>query len=387
MFRQFIAGDAPIGREGTIDIIRGLCIASMVFAHVALGGIGFRATHAAIWYDGAMGFVLLSGLIVGLVHRRTVVHSGIRAETIKALKRAGVVYAAHITLCVLSFAVSHLFPQNTSAYASVSDVGGWWPSILATLTLQINPRDAAILSLYVVLLVLTPLAALLMHSRLTWLLVTFIVAVFVCGHLFPEQLTLPRYPGASGEINVANWQAIYFLAFIAGWHWKHARPRLSNPVVWAVATVIALSAVLYARVSRDAQRPEFVEWAFASGQMGPGTVVLAFAIIIAIFPVLTWFDRVLPDLTGIIARVGRRSLDSYIILAFIVLSYRSYSPYDRSTLAADAGAVGILALMWAWARLRDYRKAKLLARPRAEALQSDGHRQPRLTNARPPVED
>lgn len=351
--RALIGGDAPAGREATIDIIRGLCIVSMVFAHVALGGYGHKITHAAVWYDGAMGFVLLSGLVVGMVYRKVVARVGMRGATTKAWKRARLVYLAHLAICVLAFVIAAAFPFRDEVYASVADLGGWWQAVLASLALQINPPQAAILSLYVILLLVTPLACLLMKRRLWWVLVAAIVVVFVAGHAWEELATLPRMPGEFGEINVAAWQAMYFLAFIAGWNWKGVRRALDFPLVWIIAAATTVAIVLCARRTRDGGRPGIVDWAFGSGQMGPGTILLAFAVIVTMFPIIGWLGVRVPLVTGVIARIGRRSLDCYIILAFIVLIAQSVAPYDRST--ADVGAILTLVVLWAWARFRDQR--------------------------------
>jgi len=350
-------GGVATGREATVDIIRGLCIISMVFAHVALGGIGHTITHAAVWYDGAMGFVLLSGLIVGIVQQKTVARVSLRAAQLKALRRARLVYLAHLSLCVLAFVVAAVFPARDEIYASVDDLGGVIPAAVATLLLQINPSKAAILSLYVILLLATPIASWLMRRGRVWVLVAVVIVVFVLGHLLPELLTSPRQPGEFGEINVAAWQALYFLAFIAGWHWATVRKALRSPVLWVIAAGVAAVVIGYAHLTQGRGRPSIVWWAFSSGQMGPGTIVLAFAVMVTLFPIMGWLHSKIPSVTGVIARIGRRSLDCYIILAIFVLLLPSVWAYDRSTLIADVMAVGMLAVMWVWCRVRDARVA------------------------------
>jgi hypothetical protein len=355
--KALVSGDSPVGREATVDIIRGLCIVSMVFAHVAKEGYGFKLTHYLIWYDGAMGFVLLSGLIVGIVQRNTIQRGTLRDGQLKALRRARLVYVAHLALVVLSLLVAVALPLGGVLYASVDDMGGWWQTLVASLLLQVNPPRAAILSLYVVLLLITVIASFLAVRKLWIIFGVGVIGLFALGHLFPVVFTLQRSPGAFGEINWATWQALYFIAFAIGWNWKTIRPRLDTWTVWAVAAVTTVGIVVFAR-SLPAEKPEVIDWLFGSGQMGVGTVILAFAFIAASFPIVGWLGRKVPDVTGVLSRVGRRSLDCYIILCVLVLVVPSVIDYDRGSIAAELGAVAVLAVMWAWCRVRDLRSAQ-----------------------------
>lgn len=329
----------------------------MVFAHIALGSFGYKLTHFAVWFDGAMGFVLLSGLVVGLVQRKTAERAGLRAAAVKVWKRARLVYVAHLAICVLAFALAATTANGKKTFASLDSLGGWWQTIVATGTLQINPPRAAILSLYVILLLLTPVASFLLQHNLTWALIGTAITAFIAGHTWPELLTLPRQPGEFGEINVATWQLAYFLAFICGWNWRAIRTLLDKFPIWIIATTITVMIVTYGRLSTWESRPSYILWAFGSGQMGPATVLLAFTIITMVFPLLTWANKRAPHVTGLVARIGRRSLDSYIILALIVLPVQTIAPYERSALLADFGALGALLLMWIWSRVRDRHSA------------------------------
>jgi hypothetical protein len=355
--KALVSGDSPVGREATVDIIRGLCIVSMVFAHVAKEGYGFKLTHYLIWYDGAMGFVLLSGLIVGIVQRNAIQRGTLRDGQLKALRRARLVYMAHLALVALSLLVAVALPLGGVLYASVEDMGGWWQNLVASLLLQVNPPRAAILSLYVVLLLITVIASFLAVRKLWIIFGVGVIGLFALGHLFPVVFTLQRSPGVFGEINWATWQALYFIAFAVGWNWKTIRPRLDTWAVWAVAAVTTVGIVVFAR-SLPAQKPEIIDSLFGSGQMGIGTVVLAFAFIAASFPIVGWLGRKVPDVTGVLSRVGRRSLDCYIILCVLVLVVPSVIDYDRGSIAAELGAVAVLAVMWGWCRVRDLRSAQ-----------------------------
>src|SRR4051812_42249003 len=60
------------GRNRAIDMLRGLCIVSMTTAHLAAGSWPWQVFHVAVLVDGAVGFVLLSGIVLGITQHRNV---------------------------------------------------------------------------------------------------------------------------------------------------------------------------------------------------------------------------------------------------------------------------------------------------------------------------
>ncbi|GAA1962675.1 OpgC domain-containing protein [Microbacterium deminutum] len=362
----------PRRRDLTIDVLRAFCIVSMTAAHVAAGSVVYGATHALLWFDGAMGFVLLSGLVVGMVHRATAERLGFKAARTKAWHRAGVVYAAHVAICALAFVVATLSPLQDARYAGAHDFDAWWQPVLAALTLQINPTNASILSLYVILLLLTPIATWALLRRKPWILGAMTIALYIAGQVFPDAFTLPRMPGVQGQIDWATWQALYFSALAIGWFWSAIRGRLRRPSGWTSLLVVAASAGALARVRLrvipDAQAGSwrFVDWLFDDGALGLGTILLALAVIGGLYGALAPLSERAPRLAGELGRIGRRSLDCYVILStFVILMPVFWRPDTRSIEAVAYGA-GLLGLMWVWCWIRDRRVAKHSTRPPAE---------------------
>ena len=60
------------GRDRAIDLLRGLCIVSMTTAHLAAGSWPWRVFHIGTFIDGAVGFVFLSGLVLGITQSGTI---------------------------------------------------------------------------------------------------------------------------------------------------------------------------------------------------------------------------------------------------------------------------------------------------------------------------
>lgn len=68
-------------RDLAIDATRGVAIWSMVTAHFATDAPLASPTHAFPYVDGMSAFVMLSGIVLGLVYQRWVNRYGLRFAT------------------------------------------------------------------------------------------------------------------------------------------------------------------------------------------------------------------------------------------------------------------------------------------------------------------
>src|SRR3712207_992232 len=89
------SGARGAGRDTSIDVLRGWFVISMTLAHLAAGSVAERLAHVAVWLDGAMGFVTLSGLVLGMVYRRSRNRTG-RVPYAKALRRVRLLYVIQV---------------------------------------------------------------------------------------------------------------------------------------------------------------------------------------------------------------------------------------------------------------------------------------------------
>ena len=87
------------GRDRRLDVIRGFCIVSMTIGHlVPSSGLDIW-THPFVWVDGATGFVVCSGIVLG------VTQSGGGRGTRPLLRRAAELHAIHVVLVVAAVAI------------------------------------------------------------------------------------------------------------------------------------------------------------------------------------------------------------------------------------------------------------------------------------------
>jgi len=363
-------------RDHALDVVRGLCIVSMCTAHLAAGSWPYQIAHVAVWWtDGAVGFVMLSGVVVGMVQRSTIGRAGLAAGQRKLLGRTGEIYLANLALCLVAFLLVAFDPSRAGPYPSVQALGGGVSAVIATLTLQVNPRATSILSLFVVLLLLTTGAVAALQRRRVPVLIGASLALYVAGRVWPEVFTFPLQPGVPGVVNWASWQLMFAGALLIGWYWNAPAVRwalASRRMLAAAVVLVAVGAAIGWTVglgSPDLWRAP-VDWVFSEGTLGPGTILLAFAAVLVAYRACRFLVRVAGPVVSPIGRIGRRSLDCYLILSAVVIVAPSVYRYSPTGLLAVAVTLAVLIVMWGWCLFRDVLAARrtISDRRRAAAL-------------------
>lgn len=117
----------------------------------------FTYTHHNLgWVEDAQGFVLLSGLVIGIVYGKVLLRQSVKAMTRKLLGRIRLVYAFHLFLVATTALLVISFPEQAEKY---DDRWGDNPplvALLSALTLA-GPRFIDILPIYLVFMLFTPL--------------------------------------------------------------------------------------------------------------------------------------------------------------------------------------------------------------------------------------
>lgn len=365
-------------RDPALDVIRGLCILSMVISHLADGSPLYAVTHGQTWVDGATGFVLLAGLVLGMVQRRSEPLQGARLLA----RRARLVWLAQVSLVVLAVAAAPWRQMQPAATVTVGDLGGWWPALWQTMTLRLNPIDVDILSMYVLLFGVAALAVVLLRARLLWLLLLVSAAVYVAGLGDPSWASLPRQVGGPGtHFNIATWQALFLSALVLGWYWRSPRVQglLAARYTWWVAVSVVAGGLLAHQAVEQfgllASLPSMesaVRAAFDNSTIGAGRMLLAWATFVVLYRVLH-SRRAAAGLAPVVALsepLGRHSLAAYLILTGVGLTLASVAPYDTTGLVAVQWVVVVVAVAWLWASQRDRSRARRRARDAAAAAAS-----------------
>lgn len=349
-------------RDATLDVIRGLCVVSMVIGHLADGSPLYQVTHGQLWVDGATGFVLLAGLVLGVVQRRAA--SG-ASGTRQLARRARVVWTTQVLLVVLALLLAPWSAVAQPATPTAAGVGGWGSALWQTVTLRLNPVEVDILSLYVVLFGVAVLAVPLLRAGRAWLVAVVSLALYVVGLVAPAAASLPRYVGGPGShFDVLAWQALFVSALAVGWYWNDPAVRawlLRRDVLYGAASVVGTSVVLHLLVERIgvlASVPTLegvVRATFDNSVLGPGRIVVAWCVLLVVYRGLRSSRAAVAQapIAALCEPLGRRSLAAYVVLSIADLVLQVVDPYDSTGWSGVQWALVTIGIAWAYARLRD----------------------------------
>lgn len=351
------------GRDTAIDFTRGVCIISMVIAHIAGGSTLYALSHSLIWVDGSMGFVFLAGVVLGMVRKRTTRRYGARATVVKTLQRTWMIYVIHVLVTLLALAVGTTATNNGSVSA---ETYGWPVSILRTLILALNP-PLSILGLWVVLLLVGAAALYMLSKGQGALMLSLSLAVYAFGKVLPFGTALPGQ-GSDQAFQVTAWQFLFCLGLYIGWAWHTERVQafMSSRIVLAAAAVLTVACAVLAHLTYRAgavsgNGEAFLVDAFNKLDLGPAAIVYALAVALIIYKAARWANRtkIAPALKPV-ALLGSYSLDSYVISTVAAIILPAALGYPETGTLAQALSLAVICACLVWAYFRQARKrAKL----------------------------
>lgn len=365
-------------RDLAIDATRGLAIWSMISLHFAAGTVVAAPTHAYPYVDGMSAFVLLSGLVLGLVYQRWVARLGFAYAYRRLAQRLAVLYVCQLFLSLLAVAASEtIAPATFSELTRLPARESLATKLEWALTMQYLPSGGNILVLYLVLmasaLVLIPLLA----QRLWPLVLGASLLVFGSTMVWPtgtrgtSAFTIDAFPGGPPIQNWAAWQILFVPAVVIGWQWDRWRiaERIDRLLVPLILVAVIAGLIVEDLVTSPAWRPHLV-LLVDKVDLGPVRTVLSFLVVACVYGVfrvvLRWTSR---DLLRPLVSTGARSLDSYVLQAVcllaipIVIVDRPWKPW----LAAGI-ALAVFAACWAWAELRTRWRVEKLHRVPAQLI-------------------
>lgn len=327
----------------------------MTIAHLAAGSVIDKISHAAVWLDGAIGFVTLSGVVLGIVYRRTHDRTG-RIPYRKVLRRARLLYVIQFVTLALALAVSAVSTRPVGV-GRPEEFGGWTTALGMVATMRLPAAYLDVLPMYVVLLLAAaPALALLSRGR-TRSLLAMSGVVYVLATVFPDVAVLPGV-----HFNWAAWQLPFVIGLTVGWQWESrnlaARLRERRVVLSTVAVtaVFFLTAQAFGRLGLMAgtRLDDLVGAAFAKFNLGPAHVVFGLAGMAAGYAMVSAVrDRgLLVHVRGWLSVLGSRSLDAFVILCLAVIAFPALLGYESSSVTAMLLVLLTLGVQTGWIVLR-----------------------------------
>ncbi|MCV3238758.1 OpgC family protein [Mesorhizobium sp. ZC-5] len=358
-----MTSNAPSQRDTRIDVFRALALLTIFVNHVP-GTIFEHFTHKNFGFsDSAEAFVLISGIAVGLAYGLKFEPGNRLLITLKAWRRAGVLYTTHImttvaTLGIFSAAALYFSRPDLLKLINIELIINDTPEALvgiATLSHQVGYNN--ILSMYAVVLLMMP-AFLLIGAVSLRLMVLASGLLWLIAGIY--QIAPANYPGDGfWFLNPLSWQFLFVIGIAGMMHVKRGGEIRFN---WwmASAAVFYLAGALF-----------WVKWPLWGIETASGlpTVltgfdktflsasrllhILSIAYLIVTIPVLSNLARTGPDHP--LAVLGKHSLPVFIagtILAMVAQVMKTVSPgglfYDSILMSAGIALQFALAYYLDW---------------------------------------
>lgn len=326
------------------DILRGYFLLVILINHIELppNGFDFFTGRGRLFVSAAEGFFFMSGLLVGMVYRRRI-HLGLKFIFRKMWIRAVQLYFGSVILTLIFTVLAVHFNHGAIKQGLWYPVTSWWTVITQTLALNYNFGWADFLDRFALMMFAAPFGFYLLNRGKWWLLGLISIGVW-CA------------PGNNNPWDTLNWQLIFMLAMILGYHWEALNDRWAKVKAknkraikrWVIGISSVTFAYSYASVyllavlnNRLTQLPlgwqhftlswnSFHNWVWQYAQkwtLGPLRVVLfgfwfwcLFMLANRYYPLITRFSR------GVIEMMGQNSLFVYITHAFIVFILKLFIP-------------------------------------------------------------
>jgi hypothetical protein len=324
-------------RDTRIDVFRALALLTIFINHVP-GTIYEHVTHKNFGFsDSAEAFVLISGIAIGLAYGRKFRPGNRLATAIKAWRRAGVLYVAHImttvaTLAIFSAAALHFKHPDLLRLINIDVIIDDTPEALlgiATLGHQIGYNN--ILSMYAAVLLMLPFFLLIGNLSLR-LMVAISGTLWLLAGIY--RIAPANFPTEGyWFLNPLSWQFLFVIGMAATLHVKRGGTIPFNRWIASAAGLYVVLALLWVRIPLWGLDTAFgmptVITGFDKSFLSLTRLlhVLSLAYLIVTIPALANLARTKPDHP--LAVLGKHSLPVFIagtILAMIGQVMKVVSP-------------------------------------------------------------
>jgi hypothetical protein len=207
-------------RDWRIDWLRGLALASIFVNHMPGNRFENWTTRNFGFSDAAEVFVLLAGVAAALAFFHRFEAGDTWAVSLRAMRRAGTLYGAHLlsTLTAIAlFAIAAQISGNPD-YLDLIGVAPLAaepvPGFIGLMTGGYQLGFFNILPMYIVLLLALP-AYLWLAQRSVWLMLGVSATLYLAAQIF--RLELPNYPTGGGWFfSPFAWQFIFAIGLALG---------------------------------------------------------------------------------------------------------------------------------------------------------------------------
>ncbi len=378
----------PDSRDLRIDFLRGLAILFVVVDHIELNSAFYVLSHERIGVvSGAELFVLLSGVVLGMVHRRRAIASGWSSSANRMWGRARLLYVVSLVVVIAAYLLSFLPFLDGDVLTTWTDVttGITYnlygstpllaeypvppPAVFDILLLVVGPYQFNVRGLYVALLLVAPLLLLMLLRGRWWQLLALSVVLFAANLLLHWRIVPSSF---ANQFPLLSWQVLFVIGLIAGFFYTAIREWFGRPAGKADIALSAFAVVLFAvfssnnpdklgdpwalrldMISADRFYQVYDQW-FRRDFLGPLRLVNVVVLVVALYALLTRFWTPINRAIGwLLVPLGGATLYVFVMHVVLDLVVASLPFIDATSLVAGTLThAAILLVLWAMVRAR-----------------------------------
>jgi hypothetical protein len=348
-------------RDLRLDLMRGFAVIVMVVDHFGGSSWLYLVTGGnAFFTSGAEAFVLISGMVVGMVYGAIALRDGPRSAIVKALSRAWTLYKLTVVLTIGFAVISELLDLPWShGYM----IGNPLEFVLNVIILHETYYLADIPLLYTILMAVAPIGLWLLYRHHTKILLTGSFLLWL-GYQIVDANQIVIWPTiGSTTFHPASWQLIFFYAMAVGYHRDMLFNSLREIPRWpyfVIATVLFIALVhLYSTDLKTLERlypgvdiNAIVTTLFNKSNVAPGRIVATVIVFQFMYVLLSRFWVPLYAVFGwILSPLGQNSLYSYTMHVVIIGGFYMLLPYlpghltERGTINTML-QLSVLVVLW-----------------------------------------
>jgi hypothetical protein len=381
---------APGTRDVRIDWLRGLAMTCVIVNHSKLSSLLSWFSYERLWLvTAAEVFVVLSGVVLGMVYGRRLARDGWRAVVRGLGRRAFFLYSMFVGVTVSVLALAAMGVDVGSLAPSNGEVAAWFlaPNTMTmsawrdVLLMRAGPWTFQIIGLYV-WLVAAAIPSLLMLRHAGWrALLAVSWALYLWYRLDPHAVTMAGFESA---FPLLAWQLLFVHGIAIGYHRNDVSAFVARmpTVTPQVAVLIASGFTIFAfcnpwtdgpswlhlRVVSPERFTSLYERYFTLSDLGIGRLLnLSIALPVA-YAMLTRYWALARPLEAVFVVLGQRSLGAFVLHVYGLLLL-AHLPLPEgiwiNTLVQVTLVFAIATLLSGAQSLRDRRR---VSREQAEPL-------------------
>lgn len=367
-------------RDLRLDFMRGFVIPLLFASHFEFFSLlMFIGWERIGMVSTAEIFVILSGIVVGMVYGKKVKRDGLAAAMPGLIQRSVDLYRISVVMILIVAAIRYIpWIDSTSITtffdAPINQTYQLYPAkdanisevISKALLLQVGPHQFQVIGLYVVMFILiTPLVFFMLTRQRVGLLLGISWVVYAIHYGAPFQSLRPTGAQFEYAFPIMAWQLVYVHGIVVGYYKQHVLAFFHTARgLWLLYASIVLS-LGFLFLTWNHPLPHIPQWVslnlippdtfnhlneayFVKSKLGVGRLLNAVVLFIAIYALLTVCWQPLNRALGwFFIPLGQASLYVFFIHVFLLLAIMNtplpgYNHFWVNTVVH----IGLLALVW-----------------------------------------